>query len=76
MGFDVAQMRVWILYTNHRGETADRVISPVNIHFGSTEWHPEPQWLLYAYCFEKEAWRDFAMAGIKEWRRLAVSPSK
>ena len=37
---------VKICYTNYRGETAIREITPKTIHFGSTEWHPEPQWLL------------------------------
>ena len=35
-----------ITYTNYRGETAQRMILPKSIWFGSTEWHPEPQWFL------------------------------
>ena len=37
---------VQILYTNYRGETAIRTIFPLEIWYGSTDWHPEPQWLL------------------------------
>ncbi len=60
--------RVTILYTNHRGETADRVISPQYTWFGSTEFHPVNQWFMHAWCYERQAFRDFAMADIKEWR--------
>jgi predicted DNA-binding transcriptional regulator YafY len=58
---------VKILYTNYRGETSRRVILPEKIWFGSTEWHPEAQWLLDAHDVEKYAIRNFAMKDIKEW---------
>jgi len=53
-----------IIYTNWRGETAERTILPLRMWFGSTEWHPEPQWLLTAIDTEKNAERDFAWSGI------------
>ena len=52
---------VALTYTNYRGETAERRIIPFEVWFGSTEWHPEPQWLLRAYDCEKKAERDFAL---------------
>lgn len=52
---------VEITYTNWRGETSQRTIIPRGIWFGSTEWHPEPQWLLRAFDVEKQAQRDFAL---------------
>ena len=58
---------VKICYTNYRGETAIREITPKTIHFGSTEWHPEPQWLLTAFDIEKKADRDFAIKDIRAW---------
>lgn len=58
---------VRILYTNHRGETALRRIVPESIRFGSSEWHPEPQWLLEAMDEEKGAARSFAMKDIRAW---------
>lgn len=58
---------VRILYTNYRGETALRTIVPEKIHFGETEWHPEPQWLLEAHDVEKGANRSFAMKDIRAW---------
>lgn len=52
---------VTLTYTNWRGETSERTISPRRMWFGSTEWHPEPQWLLSAIDTEKGALRDFAL---------------
>jgi predicted DNA-binding transcriptional regulator YafY len=58
---------VVIRYTNYRGETSDRKIVPKSIRFASTEWHPEPQWLLDAFDLEKQADRSFAMKDIHQW---------
>lgn len=52
---------VRLIYTNWRGETSERIIKPMYVWFGSTEWHPEPQWLLTAFDLEKNADRDFAL---------------
>jgi predicted DNA-binding transcriptional regulator YafY len=48
-------------YTNHRGQCALRKAIPVRVVFEATEWHPEPQWILYAYDVEKHAERGFAL---------------
>ena len=58
---------VKILYTNYRGETTIRDIIPIKIWFGSTEWHPEENWLIDAYDLGKKANRSFAMKDIKAW---------
>jgi hypothetical protein len=55
---------VSIVYTNWRGETATRRIRPIGVHYGATEWHSEPQWLLRAFDFDRGAVRDFALGGI------------
>lgn len=61
---DSAQsVSVRIGYTNHRGEFAVRVITPVSVWYGETVWHPEPQWFLKALDVEKQAERDFAFSG-------------
>ena len=52
---------VTLTYTNWKGETAQRRIIPHRIWWGSTEWHPEPQWLLTALDVDKQADRDFAL---------------
>ncbi len=51
-------------YRNYRGEVSKRIVKPVSVRWGSTEWHPEPQWLLLAFDFEKQADREFAMNDI------------
>lgn len=57
-----------VLYTNWRGETAERQIIPIEIYWGSTEWHPENQWLLKVWDIERKAYRSYALQDIKEWR--------
>jgi predicted DNA-binding transcriptional regulator YafY len=61
---------IQILYTNYRGETARRKIVPSSLRFGSTEFHPEPQWLLEAFDLERQAMRTFAMLDVQEWKPL------
>src|SRR5690349_10917823 len=63
---------VIIRYTNYRGETADRRIVPICIRFGSTEWHPEEQWLLEAFDLDRNAPRAFALKDVLEWRPRPV----
>ena len=58
---------VRINYTNYRNQTSERVIIPNMIYFGSTEHHPERQWLLVAYDVAKKAQRTFALQNISEW---------
>jgi len=58
---------VIIDYTNYRGERRKRVIIPHGLIFGSTDWHPKPQWLLSAEDVEKEEIRHFAMKDIHSW---------
>ena len=58
---------VKIVYTNYKGETRVRHIQPIRIHFASTEWHPEPQWLLEARDLEKQEDRSFAIRDIRAW---------
>jgi predicted DNA-binding transcriptional regulator YafY len=61
------EKQVRIIYTNWRGETAERTIEPIEIWYGSTEWHPEEQWLLKAIDVAKKAERDFAVKAIQKW---------
>lgn len=53
-------------YTNHRGETSARKVYPTAVRFGSTQWHPQPQWLLMAFCLDKGEMREFAMSEIRQ----------
>ena len=58
---------VKIVYTNYKGETSIRTIIPIEVFFGSNEWHTEEQWLLRAMDAEKQAERTFAMKDIHYW---------
>lgn len=53
-------------YTNWRGVRSKRRVLPVGIMFGVTEWHPEPQWLLVAFDYDKQAERSFSFYGIHD----------
>lgn len=53
-----------ITYTNYRGETAERTITPQRIWHGSTEHHHEEQWLIRAFDHDKQAVRDFAFKDV------------
>lgn len=48
-------------YMNWRGEHSERHARPIRIWYGSTEWHPTPQWFLHALDREKGEARDFAL---------------
>lgn len=65
-------LSVEIAYVNYRGELSLRVIRPIAIFHGSTEFHTEAQWILCADDITDEKQpkcrRDFAMKDIKFWR--------
>lgn len=56
---------VSVIYTNHRGETGKRTIQPMNLYWGSNDWHPEPQWLMDGIDLEKQAIRTFAIKDMR-----------
>jgi hypothetical protein len=53
------------VYTNYRGETSERRLTPKGLRYGASEWHREPQWLLTAYDWDKEADREFALCDFR-----------
>jgi len=55
-------MTITMLYRNWRGGTAYRIVRPIAIWYGSTEYHPKTQWMMTAYDLHKKADRDFAVA--------------
>jgi len=69
---DETRRRIVVIdYTNYRGERSWRRIEPLHLHFGSNEYHPEPQWLLDAMDVEKRALRSFAMKDVHAWKIVA-----
>lgn len=57
-------------YTNYRGETAVRRVTPKRVWFGATPEHPEIQWFLDAWDHVKSADRSFAMKDICDWEAV------
>ncbi len=62
---NVSDAKLRFFYKNYKGEEAWRSVIPIRIWFGTTEWHPEPGWLLRAIDTDKGAERDFAFSGIR-----------
>jgi len=56
--------QITINYTNWKGATADRVVVPIKIWFGKTQWHPGEQWFLTAFDVSKQTEREFALKDI------------
>lgn len=54
-------------YTNYKGILSNRSVQPIEIRFGSTEWHQDAQWLLKAFDLDKNDIREFAVKDIKNW---------
>lgn len=54
-------------YTNYRGEKGIRTIVPISFFFGSTEYHPEDQWLLRVWDCDRQAERIYAAKEITRW---------
>ncbi|WP_287310864.1 hypothetical protein [Mesorhizobium sp.] len=52
-------------YKNYRGEHSERRVLPRGFRFGTSEFHPKPQWLLIAYDLDKKALREFSFEEIR-----------
>jgi len=52
-------------FTNHRGETATRVVIARSVQWGGTPWHPELQFFLFGFDIEKQEPRSFPLALIR-----------
>lgn len=48
-------------YINHRGEFSRRLARYISHRYGSSQWHPNPQWLMMALDLDKNEPREFAM---------------
>lgn len=51
-------------YINYKGIKSTRNVIPMSLYFGSTEFHPENQWLMVAYDLDKHCERTFALKDI------------
>lgn len=58
---------VMLDYTNWRGERAERIVLVERLWWGSSQFHPDQQWLLEGEDIKKGAeLRDFALLGIRK----------
>jgi hypothetical protein len=51
-------------YKNHRGETGERKMKFISLWYGTTPYHPEPQWFIRGWDAERKAQRDYALADV------------
>ena len=49
-------------YKNYKGKVQWRTILPIELWYGSTEWHKSEQWFLKAFDPQKDELRDFALS--------------
>lgn len=57
-------VEVEFTYTNWKGKTKQRRAVFTLLQFGSTEYHPKPQLLVYGYDLDKKAPRVYALKDI------------
>lgn len=51
-------------YKNWKNEMTTRMVIPIEIWYGSTEFHTEEQWFLKSMDVDKSEERDFAIRDI------------
>jgi predicted DNA-binding transcriptional regulator YafY len=59
--------QIRFVYRNWRGEVAARRVTPVELRFAATQWHPQARWLLVAVDEDRGQRRDFALDDILAW---------
>jgi predicted DNA-binding transcriptional regulator YafY len=53
-------------YTNHKGQSARRRIRPLRVWYGTSDYHLGEHWYLRAHDLDKQADRDFQLAGMRD----------
>ena len=69
---NVLTVDITIDYTNWRGQRYKRRITPKSISWGSNSWHPEPQFLMLAWCHVSKAEKCFAVKNIHSWEESPI----
>lgn len=67
-------MKLYLDYTNYEGKRAIREVLPDTVTWKSTLWHPEPQWLLHAFDYDKKQHRDFALKDVHRFSAEPIDP--
>lgn len=52
-------------YVNWQDVVEERSVRPIKLWYGYSEYHTGPQWFMRAMCLERNAIRDFTLAGIR-----------
>jgi hypothetical protein len=60
----VAGQALRFRYTNYRGVTSVREVRPVYVRWGTSDYYPEPGWLMKALDFDRGEFREFSMASM------------
>jgi predicted DNA-binding transcriptional regulator YafY len=64
---DIEKIVIKVRYKNGRGEVGTRDIIPLEVIYGSTEWHKEEQWFMKAWDLIKNDYRIYALRDVLEW---------
>lgn len=64
---EISDIAVKVRYKNWKGEVAIRNIIPLEVFYGSTEYHREEQWFMRVWDLDKENFRNYALKDVQEW---------
>ncbi len=64
MDVELKPTNLRFMYRNYRGEIAERRVVARRVRFGTSSYYPTPQMLLVADDIERNATREFAVAGM------------
>ncbi|MEI6849608.1 MAG: hypothetical protein WCK29_01075 [archaeon] len=67
-GKDINEVCLKVIYKNYKGEVGERRIIPMEVYYGSNEYHKSEQWLMKVWDLDKNAFRDYALRDIIEWK--------
>lgn len=59
-------------YTNYKGVVSSRNATVIGLHYGSTEYHPETQWLLEGFDLDKNVIRVYALKDMTDVKRTSA----
>ncbi len=67
---NIEEIAIKVVYKNWRGEIGLRRIIPLDIFYGSNEFHKEQQWLMRVWDVDKKDYRTYALRDIQEWKEF------
>lgn len=72
-GSPVPGREIMIEYLNWRNEQSFRKIIPTGkLRFGTSTYYETPQWLMEAFCLERQELREFALTRITQMRHVST----